>query len=184
MLTICCGAVELSSTVQLHNNYEILWKLWMTKHFVPVYRWIKSFQFVGWGRLHCGSCLKAQEDVLNCEGALVICNSLKSVLHQYIFVYSGHGSFLQSSMHGRINTGQSNTLQSMSEKSFPNSNCLQVVARPQYAVGILITLWPDPKRWQGSCKAIPSLSQLVQFIWIPYLSWGGLKTLQCHAMSI
>ena len=38
MLTICCGAVELSSTVQLHNNYEILWKLWMTKHFVPVYR--------------------------------------------------------------------------------------------------------------------------------------------------
>ena len=38
MLTICCGTVELSSTVQLHNNYEILWKLWMTKHFVPVYR--------------------------------------------------------------------------------------------------------------------------------------------------
>ena len=38
MLTIYCGAVELSSTVQLHNNYEILWKLWMTKHFVPVYR--------------------------------------------------------------------------------------------------------------------------------------------------
>ena len=38
MLTISCGAVELSSTVQLHNNYEILWKLWMTKHFVPVYR--------------------------------------------------------------------------------------------------------------------------------------------------
>ena len=66
---------------------------------------------------------------------------------------------------------------SVSEKSFPNSNCLQVVARPQYAVSIVITLRPDPKRSQGGCKAhgfgckaIPSLSQLVQFIWIPYLS--------------
>jgi len=33
------------------------------------------------------------------------------------------------------------------------------------------------------CKAVPSMSQLVQLIWILYLSQGGLKILQCHAMS-